>query len=333
MKQIIFVLLVFSLFACNKDRLMIDVSHVEVNLEINRMEQVIFNSNFDNTLKALDTLNEFYPEFMDVYLSDVIRIGGVDTKDFEKNLNLFRSDTVISQVADSVFIAFEEFGFIEEGLKKGLQHFKYYFPHKSIPLIFTYISGFNQSMIVGDDFIGINLDKYLGANCPFYRYLGIQRYKYLRMYPEKIVPDVFYAYALTEFEKLETKENLLSSMIYEGKLMYFTEAMNPTSSDTVLIGYTEKQLDWCEENEAQMWAYLAEEKLLYSTERMVLQKYIGDGPFTSTFSNDSPGKTGIWIGWQIVRSFMNKNPEVSISELMNMNNSQEILARAQYYPN
>ena len=186
--------------------------------------------------------------------------------------------------------------------------------------------------MVAEDFIGINLDKYLGSDCIFYQYLGIPQYKIKKMYPQKMVPDLFYAYALTEFPNLDPVDNLLSNLIYQGKLMYFIEAMLPETPDSVVMGYSALQQEWCEANESLMWAHWAENKLLYSVERLDLQKYIGDAPFTSTFTKESPGKTGVWIGWQIIRSYMNNHPDVSLGQLMEMNNSQEILSQSRYFP-
>jgi hypothetical protein len=228
---------------------------------------------------------------------------------------------------------FSNFELINDQITSGFKHLKYYFPEKEVPQLFTYISGFNQSIVLAQDFIGINLDKYMGADCIFYQYLGIPQYKIKKMYPEKIVSDLFYAWAITEFPRNDPVDNLLSISIYQGKLIYFSEAMNPEMPDSILIGYSQQQLEWCSKNEGLMWAYLAENKLLYSVERLDLQKFIGDAPFTNTFSRKSPGRTGVWLGWQIVRSYMDNNPTVTIQELMNNNNAQELLSKSKYFPN
>ena len=114
--------------------------------------------------------------------------------------------------------------------------------------------------------------------------------------------------------------------------LYFTKAMCPELPDSILMGYSSKQLRWCKENEQKMWAYLVEKKVLYDFERLTLQKYVEDAPFTNTFAKESPGRTGSWIGLRIVQSFMNKNPKVTLKELMGMNNAQLILNHSGYFP-
>ena len=78
-------------------------------------------------------------------------------------------------------------------------------------------------------------------------------------------------------------------MIQEGKMMYFMDAMLPDLSDTLKIGFTVKQLEFCKKNEALMWTFLAEHKLLFSTDRMSIKRFMDDGPYTSAFTDESPG--------------------------------------------
>jgi hypothetical protein len=81
-----------------------------------------------------------------------------------------------------------------------------------------------------------------------------------------------------------------------------------------------------------MWTFLAEHKLLFTTDRMSIKRFIDDGPYTSAFTDQSPGRTGAWIGWQIVRSYMKQNKEVTLAELMAKDDFQEILNQSGYQP-
>ncbi|MFA9391619.1 MAG: hypothetical protein ACERKD_17550 [Prolixibacteraceae bacterium] len=332
MTKFLWIIVVVFLVSCQNDRLNVDVSAISVDLKLKRYDQLFFASNPSNLAPALQNAYSTDSSFIDLYTADIIRIGLFKNEDFYHYLDLFRHDTVIAQVADTVLKTFYDFQYYSTQLEKGFQHLKYYFPEAKIPTIYTYVSGFNQSLVVSNDGIGIGLDKYLGSDCIFYKYLGIPQYKIKNMYPDKLVPDVFYAWALTEYPKTEESNNLLSEMIHEGKLLYFTEAMCPDLPDSVIIGYSAAQLSWCRKNEAQMWSYWAEHRLLYSVERLDLQKYVGDAPFTNTFSNESPGRTGVWTGWQIVRSYMNQHPELSLEMLMTQGNAQELLAQSRYFP-
>ena len=121
-------------------------------------------------------------------------------------------------------------------------------------------------------------------------------------------------------------------MIHQGKLMYFVDAMLPEMHDSLKIGYTKLQLDWCKKNEAQMWSQLIEYKMLYSNKRMDIIRYINASPTTSGFPLESPGRTGVWIGWQVVRQYMKKFPEKTLADLMQNSNYQQILNDSKYFP-
>lgn len=328
--KMIFLILFFS--SCNNNRLDVNISAVSVDWELFNFETIIFDNEPENVVSELNEIYSERAEFIDVYSQNILQIGDIDYEFFSSNLNSFLTDTVIRQVADTVLNTFADLSQVEKGLDIGFKHLSFYFPEKIIPDVYTYISGFNESIVVSENFIGISLDKYLGADCLFYKYLGIPKFKSENMYPEKIVSDVFYAWALAEYPYHDSIDNLLSHMIYQGKMIYLTEALNPALPDSVLIGYSTKKLKWCENNEEKMWSYLVNEKLIYTLERLDIRKFIGDAPFTSVFTDSSPGRTGVWVGWQIVRSYMNNHHEISLEQLMNMNDAQLILNKSKYYP-
>ena len=135
------------------------------------------------------------------------------------------------------------------------------------------------------------------------------------------------------FRSKSDKENtLFSNMIQQGKVLYFLDAMFPEMNDTLKVGYTKKQLDFCHRNEAKMWTYLAEHKMLFTTDRMSIKRFIDDAPYTAAFTEESPGRTASWLGWQIVRAYMKSHPEKKLPDLMNNQDFQEILNQSGYQP-
>ena len=81
-----------------------------------------------------------------------------------------------------------------------------------------------------------------------------------------------------------------------------------------------------------MWQYMIENDLIFKTDRFIIRKLIGDGPFTSYFTNESPGRAAVWTGFRIVESFMARNRNTSLESLMNDVNIQQILEKARYDP-
>lgn len=317
-----------QMVSCKRNRLKVKLSGKEASLKVVRFDRLLFENESD-----FNSLRSQYPRFCDLFTYKIINIGGRQDENFDTLMNLFLCDTMILNVRKMVEEQFSDFTVLERKLNRAFSYYRYHFPAKELPEIYTYISGFNQSVVTDENLIGIGLDKYLGRDCSYYNLLEVPRYKVLKMYKERIPSDVMYALAITEFDKKGDDSNLLSQMIYEGKLMYFVDAMLPETPDTVKFGYTMDQLKWCRKNEGRMWESLINSKMLYSNKRMDVIRYTGDAPSTTGFPPESPGRTGVWIGWQIVRKYMESYPDVTLPQLMNNPDYQGILNLSGYYPN
>ena len=221
---------------------------------------------------------------------------------------------------------------LDEELTRGFKHYRYYFPEKQIPAVYSFLGGFNQSIVIADSVIAIGLDKYLGRNCEIYDKLGWEEYRQKNMYKEKIPTDCIKSWAKTEWLFNDSTDNVLYNMLYNGKLLYFTRAMYPKAHDTIIAGFTGKELEWCKANEKHMWEYLIDKNLLYSTDYMTINKMVNPAPFTSGFPRQSPGQAINWLGWQIIDTYMERKSGTDLKELMNESDYQKILSVSKYHP-
>ena len=124
----------------------------------------------------------------------------------------------------------------EKGLSDAFSRYHADFPDYTIPHVVSCISGFNQSIIIADSLLAISLDKYLGSDDEFYLLLYPPVPEYLRrvMQPGKITSDAMLAWIITEFDYNDTKDNLLSQMIFNGRAMYYVHRIIPDIPDTLL---------------------------------------------------------------------------------------------------
>lgn len=327
---ILVVLISMITFSCQNNPLKVDVSNVKINLKFESYDNDLFAAT-GHLEEAGPKLKKEYGRFFTLYNYQMIGIGGPDDPNFYPQLKSFLSDTLIVNLKKQVDQRIDKKQLKDE-FEEAFKHYHYYFPEKPIPAIYTCISGLNQPIIVADSLIGISLDKFLGADCPYYPRLGLPEYKIRNMYPQKIVPDAINFWASTEFPISPDASKLIEHMIYQGSLLYFEDAMMPDVSDTIKIGYTAKQLAFCRQSEQGMWTYLAEHNLLFSTERMDVKRFVGDAPYTSSFTSDSPGRTGAWLGWQIVKAYMKKNTEFTLKQLMETKDYLGILNKSGYQP-
>ena len=259
--------------------------------------------------------------------------------DLNDTLNLIRigdylNDTLLIAVFSDSQQRWPDLSTLESELTEAFRHYKYFYPDKRLPDVYTYISGFDYEYPVQyfDNHLLIAIDMYLGADYPRYKKLGLANYILRRFSKEYLVRDCMIAMARSETDFRKAGTSLLDKMIVEGKLLWFTGIMLPELPEPVLLDYTQAQWEWAKKAESTVWAFLIENELLFSSEMQPVQKFIYDGPFTSYFGAESPPRLGPYIGWQIITSYMNRHPDITPEELMKNNNAQEILNQSGYKP-
>jgi hypothetical protein len=331
----VFLMLISSMVtSCKKNHYRINTSSINVGVEIKRLEKDLFSLNPNEIKTSVPGLKNKYQDFLQLF-SYVINTGDINDSSFGDFLVRFCTDKLNNEVYASVMKLYPDISWIERDLRQAFRHYLYYFPERKVPAVYTCITGFNNSVITGDSILGIGLDRYLGADCDFYRRLQIYRYLAERMTAENIVPDCIYGWGTSEWDFSALKypaDNVLSEIIHEGKLKYFEKCILPDVTDEIIFGFTTDQFKFCRNNEEQMWQYLIENDLLFNTDKLTIRKLTGEAPFTSYFTNESPGRAAVWIGFRIVESYMMRNPDVSLKGLMNDVDIQSILEGARYNP-
>ncbi|HLN19924.1 MAG TPA: hypothetical protein VK213_02475 [Bacteroidales bacterium] len=329
---LIVIILLFS--SCKRNHYEVNTKGINADIEIKRLEKDLFTLNPEEIVPSVPGLKEKYGNFLQLF-SYVINTGEVDDPAFGEFLVRFCTDKLNNEVYETVNRVYPETTNIETDLEKAFRYYLHYFPGKTVPQVYTCTTGFNNSIITGDSIMAIGLDRYLGADCEYYPRLGIYDYISARMTPEYVVPDCMYGWVSSEWEFESAgyeKDNLLSRILHEGKLKYFEKCMMPEEKDEIIFGFTADQMNFCRNNENQMWNYLIENDLLFSTDQFLIRKFTGEAPFTSYFTNESPGRAAIWIGFRIIEQYMMKNKSSSLEMLMKDSDVQGILEEAKYHP-
>lgn len=330
---ILFIVAATVLISCNrKNRFDINTSNIDLNIKINRLDKSLFQMDPGNIDNEFPDIIKNYGEFFVLYCERIINIGNPYSKICVENLKSFVTDYTMNKVYEKTKQLYPNLNHIENKINSAFKRYKYYFPEKKIPAVYTYIGGFNQSIVVADSILGIGLDKYLGKDCEFYERLRTPKYIRKTMNPDNIPVDALRSWVTTEFVYNDSIDNLVNNMIYQGKIQYFIDALFPQMQDSLKMGFTGKEIRWCVKNDKQMWNYLVENKLLFSTDYMTINEHINPAPFTSGYPRESPGRASVWLGWQIVKAYMNRNPKVTVQELMLDNDYQHILSDSKYEP-
>jgi hypothetical protein len=311
--------------------LKINVNSINLNVEVERFDLDVKNMLNNDPFENIKLMEDKYGDFFELYNAQIIDIGEVENLSYFTNLSTFLSDYSVLEATKEIEKVFPDLKHINEELTDGFKHWKYYFPDYQVPRVLAFVAGFNQSIVTYENFIGIGLDKYLGADCYIYDMLAIANYARFEMAKEQIPVDVITALAKLEYTYEPEMENLLNQMIYNGKILYFLDAMFPEFDEARKNKYTNEQLEFCYKFEKDMWTSLIEDKQLFVTDYFTIRKYTENAPFTFKFGQSSPPRAANWIGLQIVRAYMKHN-DVSLQQLMQDTNYQLMLNKSGYSP-
>ncbi|HWA34083.1 MAG TPA: hypothetical protein VG737_08145 [Cyclobacteriaceae bacterium] len=221
---------------------------------------------------------------------------------------------------------------LKQEFEKAFVNLKYYYPSFRAPRIQTIVTGLESDLFVSDTLIIVGLDYFLGDGAKYrpnmYEYM-LRRYN-----KDFIVPSVMLLTGIdSRFNKINPGDRtVLADIITYGKAYYFTKQMMPCVPDSVLIGYTRKEIEGSREFESLIWSRFIEDQVLFSTSHIIKQKYIGERPKTVEVGEQCPGRIGTWIGWQIVKKYMETHPDVALPQLMDIPDAAKLFKASGYKP-
>ncbi len=307
-------LLFLAFAACNEtDKIEAEISKIPVDLNLVR-----FDKEFDELVPdELGNLKEKYPYLFPA--PDSVWLAKL-------------TDSLQIVLRTSVRNEFSDFDREAADLESLYKHVSYYFDGYKVPRVITLTNDvdYRNRIIATDSILFINLDNYLGGDHEFYG--SFPRYLSNSLSREYLISDVASAVGNT-ITPGPTSRSFLEQMVYYGKLLFVKDKVIPFETDAKKIGYTEEQLDWVQQNEDPIWRNFIENEYLYSTDNRLASRFLDPAPFSKfglELDIDSPGRAGRFIGWQIVRAFMEKNP-VSLDQMLNLS-GEEIFKKSNYKP-
>jgi len=312
---ILFLALLFF-YGCDPiDKVEAEIAKIDVDVEVSRFDREFAAGK----VADLPKLKNDYPYLFPVQYHDSI---------WEAKIQ----DTIQVELLSEVGKSFPDFVDEKQDLEALFQHIKYYFPQFKVPHVITLTNEveYNYRVILADSLLLIALDNYLGPKHRFY--VDIQDYIATELDKKYIASNVAENFARKVVPRLRDR-TFLSDMIYYGKILYLKDKLMPSASDATKMGYSQDDLDWAIAQEEPIWRNFIEQEHLYSTDRDLQLRFIEPAPFSKfglDIDNESPGRLGQYIGWQIVRAFMNNN-EITLQQLLNLS-AEEIFKKSSFKP-
>jgi len=239
-----------------------DVSQIEVDFDIIRLDEAVFAMDTNKLNYELDVLMDKYPSAATLYFGTLNPYTASRNRDtIASRLGTFLRDPFFQNLQDTIGLIYGDMSDVKAEYTQAYQYFNHYFPEADIANVYMMNTGFSyQRFLFQDDdesnALGVSLD----------------------------------------------------------------------------IEYTTDQMKWVKENELQMWAYFFDQELFYETNTMTLKKYLSPNPNSPGMPAEAPGRTGNYIGWQIVKKYMKRFPKTTMQDLVALNDAQKILEESRYKP-
>lgn len=312
----LFICGIFLILSCaSESELEKEIAAIPVEVDIERFDRVFAEATPEN----LPEIKREYPYLFPAQYADSVWIAKTQ-------------DTLQKELEREVEKAFPNLSPLEDELESLFQHLKYYFPEFKEPKVITVISDvdYRNSVVAADSLLFIGLDNYLGKDHHFYG--DIPRYFTNNFNRDQITPDIAEEYA-EQIVQAPASRTFLAAMIYYGKIHYTKQLLLPGFSEDRIIAYTEEELDWARANEDEIWRYFIERELLYSTDPQMAPRFINPAPFSKFYlelDNESPGRLGQYMGWQIVQAYA-KNNDATLNDILRTP-AEEIFNNSRFKP-
>ena len=324
MNRIVLFLAISVLLSCTSDKEKID-------LKVNRFEQALFEISIENVVELAERWRADFGTFDEVFSTQIMQKGRLTDAEYHNELLAFTQHKDMREAYDSVALLFADFSAIEEELEFAFGQFSVDFPSYPTPEITTFFGGFNYGVVTYDDNIAIGLENFLGEGSKYYALLGDPIYLRFQKQKKFIASNVMEVWLNEYFQQYMVGRDLLSQLIYKGKVMYCIDKMLPALEMEDKFRFTKEQMDWVEENEESIWKYIVHEDLLFSKKEQDFRTFINYAPFAKGMPSEAPGRVAYYIGYKMVSEFMDNN-EVDTEELMYLTDSRRFLQQSKYKP-
>ena len=312
------ILLIFLFFNACQDEFTneSDIESISVSISFDRFDLKFY----DQPSEVIPELKKKYPFLFPKQFSDSVWISR-------------QKDSLQLLLQSEVNKTFKDIELFERDVDHLFKHIKYFFPFAKTPRVITLTNNVDYQIktVYSDSLLLISLDTFLGSENHLYD--GIPTYIRKELDPKYItvqIADKFGAFIIPPVED----RTFLARMIYEGKKLYLNDLLLPHVPIEDRIVYTKEEFNWAIENEKYVWQYFIEKQVLYQTHLEWVQRFIEPAPFSKFYlqlDNQTPGRIGSWLGWQIVNSYMIQFPETPLDELLKMS-AQKLFNLSKYKP-
>jgi hypothetical protein len=327
-----------SMYSCKESKHIPNVDHINVNMEVVRFDQLLFGIDSNSVAENLNDLAKKYPPFYALYFKNILPLTDDSTK-MAGAVKAFINDKQIKNLYDTTQLVMKDWSKIESEMKLAFQYIKFHIPNFQTPNVYTFISEFGmQRFLFSDrnkDGLGIGLDMFLGNQYPYKNIdptnPNFSAYLTRTFNKEHIVPKTI-DLLIDNMMESPSGAKLLDIMVHNGKKIYLKQLFLPTAADTLIFEYSPAQMAWVQKNELEIWSFFADQNLVYESVPTKIAKYLNPSPNAPGMPAEAPGNTANYIGLKIIEAYLQKFPNTTIDQLINLKDAQKVLELSKYKP-
>jgi hypothetical protein len=275
------------------------------------------------------------PVMYKFFIENITEAGRISNPGFYMpRLKDFLLNPYTTELYNDVRKKFPDLRVYEKQLGNALARIHYFYPKDTLPQLYSMVSNFAYGIVTYDHIMAISIDHYLGKDYKYYPDL-YPRYMIKFFEPEYMVTDVIKTYFTLKFpEETYSGKNMISQMIYHGKMLLFLDMILPDVPDSIKIEYSQMQLDWAKANEGEFWNHLINQQLLFESNNEKIDRYFSEGPFTNAYGvpAECPPRIGQWTGWQVLRNYVQNNKDASLISVLSEKDDNKLLNGSKYKP-
>ncbi len=191
------------------------------NIKVERYDRLQSRYLITGDFSALQQMNTEYPIETRTLVEKMLQIGEVSDHDINEKFLRFYQDSTLQTLISDAESEYANMDDINKKLEQTFTKLKDWLPSMPIPRVYAQIGALDQSIVVGDEMIGISLDKYMGAKYPIYQRYDYSAEQLRTMGRNYIVPDClsFYLLSLYPMPNYDSRTQLEKDL-HMGKVMW-----------------------------------------------------------------------------------------------------------------
>ena len=318
-KSIYAILFLASFFyGCKSNPLDIELDNSDVSIEYINADQQLNNQSLEEIKKNAKTLEARLGDLFVYELSQNIR-HNFDDSSYRAIYNFYNSEYISDLEKEKVKL-YPELPSHEKEMNKAFKYLRHHFGDSLLPESIFYLNKLFSQVSCSESNIAVGLENYISPNSTVIESLPsseLHSWQRDRMDIDYLERDVLLSWIQVKlFNEIDGK--LAEHIIQAGKILYVLNAAFPKQEEAYILRYTDEQFDWAKKNEAAVWNYLVEQQMLFKIDMRSRTNFLNEGPKTVGLSDDAPDRMGQFLGYRIVKGYMNKNKALSLSELLDV---------------